>query len=90
MTVAEDSLTASVTIALDANNYDFKVVVGGHWLGKDATYDIIDKSYGKGCEDESIKLKSTFALKNHQHNTDEIIYNNEILTNILKNILNKI
>lgn len=57
---------------------------------REATNDIIDKSYGKGCEDESFKLKSTFALKNHQHNTDEIIYNNEILTNILKNILNKI
>ena len=44
MTAAEDGLTASVTIALEANNYEFKVVVGGHWLAKDATYDITSKN----------------------------------------------
>ena len=40
MKAAEDGLTASVKINLAADNYDFKVVVDGHWLGRDATYDI--------------------------------------------------
>ena len=40
MTAAEDSLTATATIALAAQDYEFKVVADDHWYGKDATYEI--------------------------------------------------
>ena len=40
MTAAEDSLTATATIALAAQDYEFKVVADDHWYGKDAIYEI--------------------------------------------------
>ena len=40
LTPAEDKLTASTTIALDAKNYAFKMVVDGHWLALDADHNV--------------------------------------------------
>jgi hypothetical protein len=35
---SEDKQTASVTVALDAQDYELKMVVDGHWLAKDGEY----------------------------------------------------
>lgn len=40
LTPAQDKLTASATIALEAKNYAFKVVVDGHWLALDADHNL--------------------------------------------------
>lgn len=41
LTPAEDQQTASITVTLnEARGYEFKMVVDGHWLAKDAMYEV--------------------------------------------------
>ena len=46
MDVAEDSLTASFTMNLEADNYDFKIVKDGKWLSKYGTSGPNGNQYG--------------------------------------------
>ena len=62
MTAAEDGLTATATIALEADNYDFKMVVGGRWLGKAATYDITRENPNAAGIDQEIAYGPNLVL----------------------------
>lgn len=64
---AQDKQTASVTVNLAVDDYDFKMVVDGHWLAKDAEYvlhrnwtsvDNVDQEIAYG---PNIVLKADYA-----------------------------
>jgi len=64
---AEDKQTASITLALNADDYEFKMVVDNHWLAKDAVYvlhrgwrtvDNVDQEISMG---PNIKLQADVA-----------------------------
>ena len=64
MTAAEDKLTASVTIALTADDVEFKVVVdGSHWLAKDALYNITRENPTVEAVDQEIPMGPNLNLK---------------------------
>lgn len=63
MVAAEDGLTASVTMVLPAEEVEFKVVVNGHWLAKDAIYDITRVNPTVENVDQEIPLGPNLRLK---------------------------
>lgn len=64
MTAAEDGLTASITIAMSAEDNEFKVVLGGeHWLAKEAAYDITRENPTVTAVNQEIPMGPNLVLK---------------------------
>lgn len=63
MVAAEDGLTASVTMVLPAEEVEFKVVVNGHWLAKDAIYDFTRVNPTVENVDQEIPFGPNLRLK---------------------------
>ncbi len=63
MKAAEDGLTASVTMSLEAKDYDFKVVVDGHWLHKEDVYEVTRENPKAESVNQEVSYGPSLKLK---------------------------
>jgi len=61
MTLAEDKKTCSIKKSLDAGSYEFKVIVGGNWLGASQEFTRENNSYVVATNDQNMKLAADVA-----------------------------
>jgi len=61
MTLAEDKKTCSISKSIEAGSYEFKVIVGGNWLGASQEFTRANNSYAVTANGDNMKLAADIA-----------------------------